>query len=234
MLTAPRRVPDPRLRGRPPGPGASSHGPDDADGASSRARRPGRRRDQGLAERGGRPDAHRCRARRDLSTRRIARDLPVTAHAQGAGQVERALGAGDRRVRAHAVDRAALRRRGRVAAAKRMRIVSTLDIQSFGGDTPELRTAVDNLRRFRAAGGSRALRHRPRQRRDPGRDPPARGAPAPRGRVSQTEAILQAMARGPLAVGRARRPDRARSEPVRGARAFDDLRLVVRGRRLIA
>ena len=34
-----------------------------------------------------------------------------------------------------------------------MRIVSTLDIQSYGRDTPEIRTALDNLRRFHAAGG---------------------------------------------------------------------------------
>ena len=37
--------------------------------------------------------------------------------------------------------------------AKRLRIVSTLDILSFGRDTPEIRTALDNLRRFHDAGG---------------------------------------------------------------------------------
>ena len=31
--------------------------------------------------------------------------------------------------------------------------------------TPDAERALDNLRRFRAAGGTRALRHRPRQRR---------------------------------------------------------------------
>jgi imidazolonepropionase-like amidohydrolase len=35
-----------------------------------------------------------------------------------------------------------------------MRVVSTLDILSFGDVTPELRTACDNLVRFRAAGGT--------------------------------------------------------------------------------
>jgi imidazolonepropionase-like amidohydrolase len=38
--------------------------------------------------------------------------------------------------------------------AQRMRIVSTLDILSFGRDTPELRTALENLRRFHDAGGT--------------------------------------------------------------------------------
>jgi imidazolonepropionase-like amidohydrolase len=81
-----------------------------------------------------------------------AADLPVTAHAQGAGQVERALGAG--------VDELAhtpwtpLSPDVIHAAASRMRIVSTLDILSFGRDTPEIRTALDNLRRFHDAGGT--------------------------------------------------------------------------------
>ena len=34
-----------------------------------------------------------------------------------------------------------------------MRIVSTLDIHGWGSDTPEIRTALDNLSRFHAAGG---------------------------------------------------------------------------------
>jgi len=78
-------------------------------------------------------------------------DLPVTAHAQGAGQVERALGAG--------IDELAHTPWTRLPddvvsqAAQRLRFVSTLDILSFGADTPELRTALDNLRRFLAAGG---------------------------------------------------------------------------------
>ena len=81
-----------------------------------------------------------------------AADLPVTAHAQGAGQVERALGAG--------VDELAhtpwtpLSPDVIHTAASRIRIVSTLDILSFGRDTPEIRTALDNLRRFHDAGGT--------------------------------------------------------------------------------
>jgi imidazolonepropionase-like amidohydrolase len=78
-------------------------------------------------------------------------ELPVTAHAQGSGQVERALGAG--------VDELAHTPWTRLSddvlqtAATRLRIVSTLDILSFGRDTPEIRTALDNLRRFHVAGG---------------------------------------------------------------------------------
>jgi len=77
-------------------------------------------------------------------------DLPVTAHAQGAGQVERALGAGIEEL-AHTPW---IRLSDAVidAAATRLRIVSTLDISSFGRDTPEIRVALDNLRRFHAAG----------------------------------------------------------------------------------
>jgi imidazolonepropionase-like amidohydrolase len=77
----------------------------------------------------------------------------VTCHAQGPGQVERALGAG--------VDELAhcpwTERLGdevvEAMARRRMRIVSTLDIHSYGRDTDELRTATDNLSRFIAAGG---------------------------------------------------------------------------------
>jgi imidazolonepropionase-like amidohydrolase len=77
--------------------------------------------------------------------------IPVTAHAQGSGQVERALGAGIGEL-AHTpwdplpddvVER----------AARSLRIVSTVDITSFGRDTPQLRAALDTLGRFLAAGG---------------------------------------------------------------------------------
>jgi imidazolonepropionase-like amidohydrolase len=77
----------------------------------------------------------------------------VTCHAQGRGQVERALGAGvDELAHCPWTERLgddvveSMARRG-------TRIVSTLDIHSYGRDTPELRTATDNLARFVAAGG---------------------------------------------------------------------------------
>lgn len=80
------------------------------------------------------------------------RGLPVAAHVQGVGQAERAVGAGlDEFAHAPWTDR--LSEQLLEAAARTMRVVSTLDILSFGDVTPELRTACDNLVRFRAAGG---------------------------------------------------------------------------------
>jgi imidazolonepropionase-like amidohydrolase len=78
-------------------------------------------------------------------------NLPVTVHADGSGQVERALGAGVDEL-AHTpwspLGDDTIR-----AAAATLRIVSTLDIRGYGEDTPEQRVALDNLRRFIAAGG---------------------------------------------------------------------------------
>jgi imidazolonepropionase-like amidohydrolase len=80
-------------------------------------------------------------------------DLPVTAHVQGKGQAERAVGAGIDEF-AHAPWSERLSDELLGFAARSMRVVSTLDILSFGEITPELRVAVDNLVRFRAAGGT--------------------------------------------------------------------------------
>jgi imidazolonepropionase-like amidohydrolase len=80
------------------------------------------------------------------------RGLPVAAHVEGPGQSERAVGAGLDEF-AHAPWTERLSERLLEAAARTMRVVSTLDILSFGEVTPELRTACDNLVRFRAAGG---------------------------------------------------------------------------------
>ena len=80
-------------------------------------------------------------------------ELPVTAHTQGPGQVERALGAGVDEL-AHTPWTHRLADGVVERCAAQLRIVSTLDILSFGRDTPELRTAVDNLRRFHDAGGA--------------------------------------------------------------------------------
>jgi imidazolonepropionase-like amidohydrolase len=76
----------------------------------------------------------------------------VTVHAQGAGQAERALGAGVDEF-AHCPWSERLADGLIETMAKQTRIVSTLDIHGFGRDTPELRTARDNLRRFLLAGG---------------------------------------------------------------------------------
>jgi imidazolonepropionase-like amidohydrolase len=81
------------------------------------------------------------------------RDLPVTAHVQGVGQAARAVGAGIGEF-AHTPWSERLPDALLEAAARSMRIVSTLDIHSFGEVTPELRIACDNLVRFRGAGGN--------------------------------------------------------------------------------
>lgn len=81
-----------------------------------------------------------------------ARGLPVAAHVQGAGQAARAVGAGLDEF-AHTPWTERLPEQLLEAAARTMRVVSTLDILSYGDVTPELRTATENLVRFRGAGG---------------------------------------------------------------------------------
>jgi imidazolonepropionase-like amidohydrolase len=76
----------------------------------------------------------------------------VTVHAQGAGQAERALGAGVDEF-AHCPWSERLADDVIQAMAKQTRVVSTLGIHGFGRDTPEVRTARENLRRFLLAGG---------------------------------------------------------------------------------
>ena len=80
-------------------------------------------------------------------------DVAVTAHCQGRGQVQRAVGAGVDEL-AHAPWSERLSDDLIRAMAKRMRIVSTLDIHSFGKDTPDVRMALDNLGRFLKEGGA--------------------------------------------------------------------------------
>lgn len=79
--------------------------------------------------------------------------LPVTAHTEGPGQAERAVAAGvDELAHTPFDERLDDRLLDRLAATTR--IVSTLDIHGWGADTPERRTAVDNLRRFHRRGGA--------------------------------------------------------------------------------
>jgi imidazolonepropionase-like amidohydrolase len=160
-----------------------------------------------------------------------AADLPVTTHAQGKGQVERALGAG--------VDELAhtpwIRLSDEViqTAALRLRIVSTLDILSFGRDTPEIRTALDNLRRFHVAGGSIAY----------GTDlgngsiPPGihtREALLMVEAGLEPEEVLEAMIRAPLAPDAPADMVVLRSSPLDDLRALDEVGLVIRAGRIVA
>lgn len=229
MLTAPGGYPT-RERWAPPGTGLEIHDP----GEGERAVRM-------LAGRGAvaikvalnaiagptLPDpalAAICRAATE-------EQLPVVAHVEGPGQVERALGAGVREL-AHTPWTEPLSDRVVQALAKRARIVSTLDIHGFGGDTPEVRASVDNLRRFREAGGvvlyGTDLGNGPIP---PGVD--LREVLLLREAGLTPEEILAAMARGPLqrnapgdliVLGR---------NPFEELEAFEDLRLVVRGGRVV-
>jgi imidazolonepropionase-like amidohydrolase len=160
-----------------------------------------------------------------------AAELPVTAHAQGKGQVERALGAG--------VDELAhtpwIRLSDEViqAASAQMRIVSTLDILSFGHDTPEIRTALDNLRRFHVAGGTITY----------GTDLGNGSIPAgihTREALLLVEAglepeeVLETMIRAPLEPDAPADLIGLRTSPLEDLRALDDVLLVIRAGRVVA
>jgi imidazolonepropionase-like amidohydrolase len=158
-------------------------------------------------------------------------DLPVTAHAQGKGQVERALGAGIDEL-AHTPWTERLPDPVLETCAKRLRIVSTLDIQSFGRDTPAIRTALDNLRRFHTAGGvviyGTDLGN--------GSIPPGihtREAMLMAEAGLEYEEVLEAMIRAPLEPGAPADLVAFGSSPLDDLRALDDLRLVVRAGRVV-
>ncbi|MGW4830270.1 amidohydrolase family protein [Amycolatopsis japonica] len=78
--------------------------------------------------------------------------LRVVAHAEGAGETERALNTGVREL-AHTPWTHRLPDCVIAACAASMVWTSTLDIHGWGQPTGEWRTAVDNLSRFLAAGG---------------------------------------------------------------------------------
>lgn len=159
-----------------------------------------------------------------------ALDLPVTVHAQGPGQVERALGAGVDEL-AHTpwtlLSDDVVR-----AAARSLRIVSTLDISGYGTDTPEQVIALENLRRFLAAGGQAVY----------GTDlgngaiPPGIHAReiALLARAGLTgEALLSALTRAPLAPGAPADLVVLGMDPLERLEAFADVRLVMRAGRVV-
>ena len=158
-------------------------------------------------------------------------DLPVTAHAQGAGQVERALGAGFDEL-AH-TPWTRLSDEVIESAAARLRVVSTLDIHSYGRDTPEIRAAVDNLRRFHAAGGTVIYGT------DLGNGPIPAGIHTRevlllRDAGLEPEEILEAMVRAPLDLDAPADLIALGRSPLDDPTAFDDLRLVVRAGRVVS
>lgn len=160
------------------------------------------------------------------------RALPVTAHAQGEGQVERAVGAGIDEL-AHAPWSEQVPDRALEAAVGRMRIVSTLDILSYGNVTPELRVAASNLSRFRAAGGTVVYGT------DLGNGPIPPGIDVREAMLlhevvgMSTEEVLEAMVRGALEPGAPADLVCVGSHPLEDLAALADLRLVVRAGRVV-
>jgi imidazolonepropionase-like amidohydrolase len=159
------------------------------------------------------------------------RGVPVTAHVQGVGQTERAMGAGVDEL-AHTPWTERVSDTLLDAAARTMRIVSTLDIHSYGEITAELRTACDNLVRFRAAGGTVVYGT------DLGNGPiPAgihvREALLLHEAVRMTpEEVLTAMTPGRLAKDSPADLIVVGDDPLERVDALDDLRLVVRSGRI--
>jgi imidazolonepropionase-like amidohydrolase len=157
--------------------------------------------------------------------------VPVTAHAEGEGQVERALGAGIDEL-AHTPWTHRLGDDTIAMAAGRMRWVSTLAIHGNGADTPELRTALDNLRRFHAAGGTVAYGT------DLGNGPVPSGIHTLELRLLReagldADAMLEAFARAPIEPGAPADLIVADDSPIGDPEALDDLRLVVRAGRVV-
>jgi imidazolonepropionase-like amidohydrolase len=155
----------------------------------------------------------------------------VTAHCQGRGQVQRAVGAGVDEL-AHAPWSERLPDNLIRAMAQRIRIVSTLDIHSYGKDTPEVRTALDNLRRFIAEGGTVVYGT------DLGNGPIPAGIHV--GEVwhlyragLSAERLLRALTFRPLAPGEPADLVALGTNPLENLGALGDVRLVIRdGRRV--
>jgi imidazolonepropionase-like amidohydrolase len=159
-------------------------------------------------------------------------DAIVTAHVQGAGQALRAVGAGVDEF-AHTPWSERLDDDLVASIAGRMRIVSTLDIHSFGRDTPAIRTAIDNLRRFHAAGGTVIYGT------DLGNGPIPAGIHSRevlllRDAGLEPEEILYAMVRAPLDLDAPADLIALGRSPLDDPSAFDDLRLVVRAGRVVS
>ncbi|MGH2630369.1 MAG: amidohydrolase family protein [Actinomycetota bacterium] len=159
-------------------------------------------------------------------------ELPVTAHAQGTGQVARALGAGVGEL-AHAPWTERLDEATIAAAADRMRWVSTLDILGFGRDTPNLRCALDNLARFHRAGGDVAYGT------DLGNGPIPSGVHVTELRWLRqagltTEECLEAFVRAPIEIGAPADLLVVGESPLGDVAALDDIRLVVRAGEIVA
>lgn len=159
-------------------------------------------------------------------------EVPVTAHAQGAGQVARALGAGVGEL-AHTPWTERLDDATIAAAAARQRWVSTLDIHGFGQDTPELRCALDNLARFHRAGGEIVYGT------DLGNGPIPPGVHVDelrwlRAAGLTTEEVVQAFVRAPIEVGAPADLLVVGESPLGDVATLGDIRLVVRAGQVVS
>lgn len=157
--------------------------------------------------------------------------VPVTAHAQGGGQVARALGAGVDEL-AHTPWSERLSDDIIAASASRMRWISTLDIHGFGAGTSELAVAIDNLARFHRAGGNVAYGT------DLGNGAIPAGIHTRELRLIReaglaTEEVLDALARAPVEPGAPADLVVLGDSPLGDLDAFDDLRLVVKAGRVV-
>ena len=157
------------------------------------------------------------------------RQAIVTAHCQGRGQVERALGAGVDEL-AHCPWTERLSEDTIQALAQRIRIVSTLDIHSHGRDTPELRVATENFSRFVQAGGRSAYGT------DLGNGPiPAGIHPGEAWHLYRAglspEQVLEALTFRPLAKGEPSDLVALGSSPLEDLAAYQQIRVVIRGGR---
>jgi imidazolonepropionase-like amidohydrolase len=155
-----------------------------------------------------------------------ARGLAVTAHVQGRGQTERALGAGVDEL-AHCPWTERLSDDLAAAVGRRMTVVSTLDIHSYGRESPELGVAVDNLRRIAVAGA------RIRYGTDLGNGPippgihPREAAHLAAAGLS-ADAVLRALTSGPLRSGAVADVVGLRADPFEDLSALGRVGLVIR------
>jgi imidazolonepropionase-like amidohydrolase len=111
--------------------------------------------------------------------------------------------------------------------------VTTLDILSFGRDTPQIRAALDNLRRFHVAGGRIVYGT------DLGNGSVPPGIHEREARLIaeaglEPEEVLESMIRAPLEPGAPADLVALAGDPLEDLAALGDVRTVIRAGRLVA
>jgi imidazolonepropionase-like amidohydrolase len=229
MLTGPRGYPV-RDRWAPPGTGLEIEGPEAAAAAVRRLHEQGATAIKVSLNADAPPTVADAELMGICDTAHALGSV-VTAHCQGRGQVERALGAGVDEL-AHTPWTEPLSDDVVRQCASRLRIVSTLDIHSRGRDLSALHVAVDNLRRFHDAGGAVVYGT------DLGNGSIPAGVDARELRLLRdagltTEELMAALTRAPLRPGAPADLLGLGSDPLADVSAFDDVRLVVRAGRIV-